>query len=222
MTTLFELRPDSTFAVNQLPYYQTALPVFYVYLEFITGHTIFGNQTIPTGPNFVTNDTVKQYLGYVELRPFTTKSKTSLVGAFIPNAYGDTYGRNVLAGVNQLSQKIGWTVTDALQSDYIGYYPTALSAFNDLIHQNGTGVIMMGNSDNLLNYMVNVTTTSNTPLAILGFQFGYPDTQPFASAINVNIDFEYLSRSVARDAVDIGIKNPLCFSEQRLFVNDYF
>jgi hypothetical protein len=33
MTKLFNQRPHSTFAINQLPYYQAALPVFYAYLE---------------------------------------------------------------------------------------------------------------------------------------------------------------------------------------------
>lgn len=33
MALLIQKYPESTVAINQLPYYQTALPVFYLYLE---------------------------------------------------------------------------------------------------------------------------------------------------------------------------------------------
>lgn len=115
MTTLFALRPDSTFVVNQLPYYQAALPVFYLYLEMVTGQKPYGNQTIPTGPILVTNDTVKAALAYVEERPFSAKTTQSHLGAFIPNAKGDTYGRNMLAGMDHLAQKLGWTISDGIK-----------------------------------------------------------------------------------------------------------
>ncbi|KAI8335894.1 hypothetical protein BC941DRAFT_429688 [Chlamydoabsidia padenii] len=222
MTTLFETRPQSTFAIDQLPYYQAALPLFYIYLEAITGHSIFGNQTISTGPYLVTSETVKRFIGYIEKRPLTVKSDISTVGALIPNAEGDTYGRNVLAGMNQLSNKLGWTIIDAIQNDFIGYPPSILSAFNDLINHNNTPIVLVGNDDSVLRQVVNSAASKNISLAALGLDYvGHLNTTYPKSTVQINIDFEYLSRSAAQNAIADGIMAPICFSERRVMVDNY-
>ncbi|CAO3575968.1 unnamed protein product [Absidia cylindrospora] len=222
MTSLFSKRPNTTFAVNQLPYYQVTLPIFYLYLEVVTGHSPFGNQTVPTGPLLVTNDTIQEFLSYMELRPFTSKSQQAAITAFIPNAEGDTYGRNVLAGMTQLSQNLGWNVNDNIKNDYIGYPQTAIPVLETLHHQNVSGIVMMGNNEILLRSMVNASISADIPLAVLGFQYGTLDTILPSTSVNKYVDFQGLAKSVVEQTVKDGIKYPICFSERRLMVNDQF
>ncbi|KAI8329235.1 hypothetical protein BC941DRAFT_210856 [Chlamydoabsidia padenii] len=222
MTTLFGLRPNSTFVINQLPYYQAALPVFFLYLEVVTGHSPYGNQTIPTGPLWVTNDTIKKVLGYVEDRPLSVATSYTHLGAFIPNAEGDTYGRNTLAGMEQLAQKLVWTVTNHLNMDHAGYPLNSLPDIDSILKQNVTDLVMMGDSDQLLDSLKNVSTIKNIPLAVIGFHYTAANSSLPPSSINLYNDVDNLAQSTAHQATLDGIKRPVCLSERHILGNDHF
>lgn len=134
MSNLFYFHED-TFAISQLPYYQSAIPVFLLYIrvkyrhyikvwsiysclfdfywQYTTGNDPFINQTIPTGPNLVTNSTLNEALEAERATLLPLQEISASVGAIIPNVNGDTYEASLLAGMYDLAQKLNWSIVKA-------------------------------------------------------------------------------------------------------------
>ncbi|KAG0191348.1 hypothetical protein DFQ28_000361 [Apophysomyces sp. BC1034] len=109
MMRLFHEHKD-TIAISQLPYYQTALPVFYMYLRLLTGYHVFANQTIKTGPILVTNETLSTTIQNEKSKLVPLRSTSTYVGTVVSNTQGDTYSAALMAGAHDFAHKLNWTI----------------------------------------------------------------------------------------------------------------
>lgn len=81
----------------------------------MTGHDVYQNKTIKTGPNIVTNATIDVVLESEQNSLLNIDQKDGSVGALVPNARGDTYNAAMLSGVAALSQKLNWTIANTME-----------------------------------------------------------------------------------------------------------
>jgi hypothetical protein len=81
----------------------------------LTGHDVYQNKTIKTGPNLVTNATLDVILKSEQNSLLNVNEKAGSVGALVPNARGDTYNAALLAGVAALSQRLNWTIINTME-----------------------------------------------------------------------------------------------------------
>lgn len=114
LTTLMNQHPD-VFGVSQLPYYQAALPVFLMYLRVTTGHNVYNNQTINTGPLLVTNETLSFVRENEQSTLIPLSAKEARIGAILPNAQGDTYNGAIMTGIRDLATKLNWEVLNVVE-----------------------------------------------------------------------------------------------------------
>lgn len=84
----------------------------------MTGHDVYQNKTIKTGPNLVTNSTLEIILQSEQNSLININEKAGSVGAVVPNTRGDTYNAAVLAGVASLAHKLNWTIVNSMEVYY--------------------------------------------------------------------------------------------------------
>ncbi|EPB87482.1 RGC/RGC protein kinase [Mucor circinelloides 1006PhL] len=222
VSALFRLE-NNTFAVTQLPYYQTALPVFYMYIRLLTGQDVFRNQTIKTGPNLVTNAILSYFMQNEENSLISINDKSGSIGALVPHTRGDTYNAAMMAGVSNLAQKLNWTVYIP-KEEGLFVSPQAMKKNVDYFLAKGVDGILMQSSDNqILEYAsqaMSTAKTSTSAVAIGSFFERYNRTYPDLS--NVALDMVGLSRSIANRVVADGYSRPLCITERSIDVQSSF
>lgn len=97
----------------------------------LTGHEVYYNKTIKTGPNLITNTTLPKVLQNEKNSLININDKLGSVGALVPNTYGDTYNAAMMAGVVSLAHKLNWTVSNTLE---VGYNNSILSTYFDNVN----------------------------------------------------------------------------------------
>ncbi|KAI7854345.1 hypothetical protein BDC45DRAFT_509239 [Circinella umbellata] len=220
MTALFT-QHEHTIAISQLPYYQTALPVFYMYLRILTGHDVFHNETIKTGPNLVTNKTLAEVMENEQTTLLPLNDKNSAVGAIVPNTRGDTYNAALMAGAQDLARKINWTISNEIERGPLGYPHQLRHELAAYSKQGVNGIILQSSDSSVFDYGASVTNMSEIPLAHIGtFYEPLKLSMPFQS--NVALAHENLAKAVAKQVIQDGIKAPVCLTERTHFgVNNF-
>lgn len=84
----------------------------------MTGHDVYQNKTIKTGPNLVTNSTLEFILQSEQNSLLNINEKAGSVGAVVANTRGDTYNAAMLAGVASLAHKLNWTIINSMEVYY--------------------------------------------------------------------------------------------------------
>ncbi|KAI9245683.1 hypothetical protein BDA99DRAFT_543582 [Phascolomyces articulosus] len=220
MTTLFA-RHEHTMAISQLPYYQTALPVFYMYLRILTGHDVFFNETIKTGPNLVTNETLADTMENEQTTLLPLNDKNAVVGAIMPNTRGDTYNAALMAGAQDLARKINWTISNEIETGPLGHPIHLRQELATYSKEGVNGVILQTSDSSVFNYGASITNASEVPLAHIGtFLEPLKLSMPFQS--NVALARENLAKMVAKKVFQDGVQTPVCLTERTRFgVNDF-
>ncbi|KAL9558812.1 hypothetical protein MBANPS3_000712 [Mucor bainieri] len=222
VSTLFR-RENNTFAVTQLPYYQTALPVFYMYIRLLTGEDVFKNQTIKTGPNLVTNATLSYFLQNEANSLISINDKSGSIGALVPRTRGDTYNAAMMAGVSNLAQKLNWTVYNPKEEGLLVSPQTMKKNVDFFLDKGVDGILMQSSSHAILEYASQAIGKAKTPtsaVAIGSFFERYNRTYPGLS--NVAVDMVELSRSIAHRVVADGKSRPVCITERSMDVHSAF
>ncbi|KAG2235247.1 hypothetical protein INT48_004714 [Thamnidium elegans] len=204
MTELFH-KEENTFAVTQLPYYQTALPVFYMYLRLTTGHDIYFNRTIKTGPNLITNATLSMVLQNEQNSLMNINDKFGSIGAIVPNTRGDTYNAAMMAGVVNLAHKLNWTVINPIKEDPLDIPKTFHHDLDFFMRKHHTNNIIIQTSDHfLLDYASNRSKTSpDVGVAAIGSFFERFNTT-YPEMPNIGLDMNELAKSVAKAVFEDG------------------
>ena len=97
----------------------------------MTGHDVFHNETIKTGPNLITNKTLGAILENEQTTLLPLNDRTAFVGAVIPNTRGDTYNAALMAGAQDLARKLNWTIFNEIEVSPIRFSaPFFLSLFD--------------------------------------------------------------------------------------------
>ncbi|ORY98558.1 hypothetical protein BCR43DRAFT_543258 [Syncephalastrum racemosum] len=179
MTALFSRHKD-TIGISQLPYYQTALPVFYMYLRILTGYDVFSNETIKTGPNLVTNDTLHDILDSEQTTLLPLNDRTSVMGAILPNTRGKSYNSIVMAGVEDLARRLNWTAFNEIEDGPLGYPHQLRHELATYARQGVNGIILQSSDSSVLDYGASVANASEVPLARIGtfYEELHPSEKP--------------------------------------------
>ncbi|KAI8146513.1 hypothetical protein BJV82DRAFT_710612 [Fennellomyces sp. T-0311] len=220
MTTLFARHKD-TIAISQLPYYQTALPVFYMYLRLLTGHDVFHNETIKTGPNLVTNKTLAAAMENEQTTLLPLNDRTAFVGAVVPNTRGDTYNAALMAGAQDLARKLNWTIFNEIEQGPLGFPHQLRHEVATYAKQGVNGVLLQSSDSSVMDYGASVTNASEVPLAHIG-TFLEPLKLSLPFETNVALAREKLAMAVAKQVLQDNVQAPVCLSERTPFgVNDF-
>ncbi|ORX49468.1 hypothetical protein DM01DRAFT_357356 [Hesseltinella vesiculosa] len=226
LDVVFNSFPDTTVGISQLPYYQSALPVVYLYLQYLTSFDVYGNQTIPTGPIVITNSNLNTTESGRDRQGFLLhpNRRNNTVGVIIPNSLGDSYGRNILSGIQQLANKISWNIFTNTSGDYIGYPEKLMSSVtNFLSNPNVDGIVLLSSHPYVNNYTITKSTEENVPVSIIGTFFEELIIPENSSRIfNPYLDTMDLAAMTAQMLLDNGFKNPVCFGDGRPWKNTTF
>ncbi|CAO3621699.1 unnamed protein product [Cunninghamella blakesleeana] len=204
MTTLFH-RHKNVFAISHLPYYEIALPVFYMYLNIITGKEVYSNNTIYTGPNLVTNDTLMEVLENEQTTMIPLSDRTDHIGVIVPNIAGDTYNSAMMHGVFDLARHLNWTVLNSEQAS-IGTEVHLKDDISSLANKGINGIILKSSNELIDRY--------NKENKITTVQIGTFFEELNSNGPQVAIDFTGLIEGLVTTMKKDNIKSPACFSEQ--------
>ncbi|KAI8391178.1 uncharacterized protein BYT42DRAFT_602084 [Radiomyces spectabilis] len=210
-TELFQRHKD-TIAVSQLPYYQTALPVFYMYQRILTGHNIYQNVTISTGPHLITLDNLQSAIENEQTTLIPLSEQNAYVGTIIHNARGDTYNGALMVGAHDLARKLNWTILNSLEPEPVA---PSMNLKNEMatFSKHGVNAIILQSSDpSVLNYGSNISKMNEVPLAKIG-DFYEPLNIGKSLSSNVALDLAGLADSMASAAATDHVKYPMCLSE---------
>ncbi|KAI8997001.1 hypothetical protein BDB01DRAFT_13819 [Pilobolus umbonatus] len=221
MTNLFKTNKN-TFAVTQLPYYQTALPVFYMYLRILTGQDVYHNQTVKTGPNLVTNITLYSFLQRETNSLINIDKKFSLIGTIMPNIHGDTYNSALMAGITNLAKKLNWTVSNLKEENPLVSPEDVGYGLDYYANISATGIIIQTSNTSFVDYAPYFQ--KKQPPIQLSTVGSALDDHPKSSSIisSVGIEVENLARSVASRVISDGVLSPLCINEQSAIIPEFF
>ncbi|KAI9499446.1 hypothetical protein BDB00DRAFT_866325 [Zychaea mexicana] len=215
MTDIFNRFPDA-FGISQLPFYQAALPVFYMYIQITTGYGPFINKTVSTGPNLVNKQNYPEYVHGDELSIIPSHDLGANIGAVIANTQGDTYQAGVMAGIYDLAGKLNWTVTPSQEDGLIGNATTLIQHVKALVDGGVRGLILQSSDPLVLNYTMQLTDRRNISLAVIGTFWENLELQKYnaTDSQNTNIltDSITLANSVAQNLALDNFKKPVCFS----------
>ncbi|ORZ20482.1 hypothetical protein BCR42DRAFT_434868 [Absidia repens] len=202
MTSLFQKHRD-VFAISHLPYYEIALPVFYLYLKILTGKDVYVNKTISTGPTLVTNTTLTQILENEQTTMIPLNDQTGYVGA----ATGDTYNSAVMRGAFDLAHKLNWTLLNGFDHSTANEPDgQARSQISSYVKQDVSGIILESSDESIERY----SNKSQVALVQIGSFF----EEVKSNAPNVAIDLDDLAQSLAETLIQDDIKAPVCFAEK--------
>ncbi|KAI8092857.1 uncharacterized protein BX664DRAFT_96027 [Halteromyces radiatus] len=206
MTSLFQRHKD-VFGISHLPYYEIALPVFYLYLKILTGKDVYYNKTISTGPTLVTNSTLAGILENEQTTMIPLNDQTGYVGVSVPNIAGDTYNSAVMRGAYDLAHKLNWTLLNAFDqpsgSERDSQVRTQISSY---AKRGVSGIILESSDESIEQY----TNKSQVTLVQIGSFF----EEVKSKVPNVAINLADLSQSIANTMIEDNIKAPVCLAEQ--------
>ncbi|KAI8968049.1 hypothetical protein BDF20DRAFT_205332 [Mycotypha africana] len=167
MPTLIAEHKD-VFGISQLPYFQAALPVFIMYLRIITGFDVFKNQTIDTGPIWVTNDTWPLVKQNEQTTLIPLKEKDAKVGAIVPNSEGDSYNGAILAGFRELATRLNWHVWNVVESGPLGVSLQLKREIDHYVEKQVAGFLIQTSNPDVLSYALTKVNNTDIPMVTLG------------------------------------------------------
>ncbi|KAF7727728.1 hypothetical protein EC973_007187 [Apophysomyces ossiformis] len=228
MMKLFHEHNDSI-AISQLPYYQTALPVFYMYLrvwiprtatqrrelmysafllsQLLTGYDVFVNQTIKTGPILITNETLATNIQNEKSKLVPLRSTSTYISAAMSNTQGDTYNTAMMAGAQDFAHKLNWTILN--RAEPLHDLQMELTSPEN---QQRADVASKGDETKWSPYspaVISLTNLSSIKTESLFEELG-TDDHP---TISVKLDKASLAKSVAQAVASDKITSPICIAE---------
>ncbi|KAI8379101.1 uncharacterized protein BYT42DRAFT_313184 [Radiomyces spectabilis] len=221
MMKLFAVHND-TLAISQLPYQQAALPVFLMYLRIISGHDVFANETISTGPNLVTAATLDTMMQMERTTLVPLNIRDASIGAVIPNTFGDSYGASIMAGVNDLAQKLKWTVYNVIEQGPLGLSTQLRYELEKYNKEDVTGIILQSSDPTVVDTGLVHHNETRIPLVAIGTFMEESFGTTYPNVFNHRADAGRLAREVARAVVRDRHQRPLCFSEETPWRASYF
>ncbi|KAI7874924.1 hypothetical protein K492DRAFT_211261 [Lichtheimia hyalospora FSU 10163] len=225
-TEIFRVWPD-VFGISQLPYIQAALPVFLMHLRVLTGFDPYDNRTIPTGPTLITKNNAESLASKDGSRFLATPgSDTTVIGTVIPDVQGDTYQSNILAGMTELTRKLGWKLQSSREDGSYGYPESLMRHVKQFADAGVNGIVLQSSDISVLDYARNLSQQHSIPLTALGTFYENPLSgliDEKTSMVNtISFNMTSLTSSIADKMVEDDLQTPVCFHTHTRVLDDFF